>query len=76
VSSRLSQFVPWHDRPAHPFAAKEWLEERYRFRIPTPLAALAACPAGWATSARREFPVKRWLKERQLSSHLPGMEMA
>lgn len=65
VFSASARSVPWHDRPARPFPAKDWLEERYRFRILTPLARLAVRPAGWATSEPRKFPAKKWLEERQ-----------
>jgi hypothetical protein len=49
--------VPWYNRPARPFPAKEWLMRRYGFTLP-PLRAGASQPEG-----RREFPAKRWLRE-------------
>ena len=64
VASRSSSYIPWAWLPAREFPVKKWLEERYRFRIPTPLARLVVRPAGWASSARREFPAKRWLADK------------
>jgi hypothetical protein len=66
-----SRFVPWYNRPARPFPAQVWLEERYRFRILTPLAARRAAPSAGAETplwVRRPFPAKVWLEARQRAS--------
>jgi hypothetical protein len=62
--------VPWYNRPARPFPARdwlnEWLKDRYPFNMPPVLFArvVASRPAGWERAERR-FPAQLWLEARQ-----------
>ncbi len=64
-----STFTPWYNAPARRFPAKVWLEDRFPFRIVTPLSARRqACSSAPAQQARRLFPAKIWLETCQASN--------
>jgi len=74
VWSLSSESLPWCDRPARPFPARIWLEQRLGFRIPRARLAGQAAPSAGAEAPvweRRPFPAKVWLEARR-SPPRPG----
>ncbi len=59
----LSGFIPWYNRPSRPFPALVWVIGHYGFRVP-PLTLARLAPAPW--QPQREFPVKAWMRKRQM----------
>ena len=53
--------VPWFNRPARPFPALVWMQQRYGFRVPP----LRFYPPADQPDGPRPFPAKVWLEQRR-----------
>ncbi len=59
-----SHSIPWYNRPARPFPALIWVQQRYGFRLP-PLFFAQPAHAVVDSMARSPFPARVWLEQRQ-----------